>query len=130
MARQARALHVTAGRVSATTLKFSVPRRGYRFNADEIPYSGLLSNDIGGPISESATPVDRESCSYAGPYRISYPLSVTLPPPGDTIPKGALAQASGLSNFLGWFHASRFTLICLSSSTRFVGAISSPSWAA
>src|SRR5439155_23823552 len=57
----------------------------------------------GGPISESAAPVDRESCSYAGPYRISYPLSVTLPPPGDTIPKGALSQASGLSTFLGWF---------------------------
>src|SRR6266566_8851428 len=54
---------------------------------------------VPGPISESAAPVDRESCSYAGPYRISYPLSVTLPPPVDTIPKGALSQASGLSNF-------------------------------
>ncbi len=24
-------------------------RRGYRFRQEEIPYSGLLSNDIGGP---------------------------------------------------------------------------------
>ena len=24
-------------------------RRGYRFRAEEIPYTGLLSNDIGGP---------------------------------------------------------------------------------
>jgi hypothetical protein len=24
-------------------------RRGYRFRQDEIPYSGVLSNDVGGP---------------------------------------------------------------------------------
>jgi len=66
-------------------------------HADSVATTGDVLR--GGPISESAAPVDRESCSYAGPYRISYPLSVTLPPPGDTIPKGALSQASGLSNF-------------------------------
>src|SRR5207249_3405308 len=58
-------------------------------HADSVATTGDISR--GGPISESAAPVDRESCSYAGPYRISYPRSVTLPPPGDTIPKGALS---------------------------------------
>src|SRR5207245_9851180 len=71
-------------------------RRGYRFQG-EGTYNGLLSGEAFPPtmVAPYLKALRRSIGSRApmpGPYRISYPLSVTLPPPGDTIPKGALSQ--------------------------------------